>query len=67
MLLNVKDLKMIEKQEEENQVNSKLLNNQKRECNNYFLEAYINKQFKEKKKKNRKYFANVETLSFLTA
>jgi len=67
MLLNVKDLKMIEKQEEENQVNSKLLNNQKRECNNYFLEAYINKQLKEKKKKNRKYFANVETLSFLTA
>jgi len=43
---------MIEKEEEDNQVSSKLLNCQIREFNDYFHQVCIKTHIKEKKKKN---------------
>jgi len=56
MFLNVRACERIEKEEKDNQVSSKLVNDRKLKCNNYFIEAYIKICFKEKNKKNNHCF-----------
>ena len=50
------------KRRKKTMTNAKLLNGQKKECNDYFSKTYNKTCFKKKDKKSESYFASVENL-----
>jgi len=62
MFFSIQTRQTIEEEEKDDQMSSKLLNGHIRECNNYFLWAYIKLCFEKKNKKNRNYLQVLKTL-----